>query len=81
VEVKVEERERYEEEGTVFFEAAEDTESGGGGSDGERVKGSGLWLFERRRWFSGRWLVVVVVVFLRRVDIDGMMTWTKVLMT
>jgi hypothetical protein len=81
VEVKVKERERDEEEGTVFFEAAEDTESGGGGSDGERVKGSGLWLFERRRWFCGRWLVVVVVVFLRRVDVDGMMTWTEVLMT
>lgn len=80
MEVKVKERERDEEEGTVFFEAAEDTESGGGGSDGERVKGSGLWLFERRRWFSGRWLVVVVV-FLRRVDVDGMMTWTEVLMT
>jgi hypothetical protein len=79
VEVKVKERERYEEEGTVFFEAAEDTESGGGGSDVERVKGSGLWLFERRRWFSGRWLVVVM--FLRRVDVDGMMTWTEVLMT
>lgn len=80
MEVKVKERERDEEEGTVFFEAAEDTESGGGGSDGERVEGSGLWLFERRRWFSERWLVVVVV-FLRRVDVDGMMTWTEVLMT
>jgi hypothetical protein len=79
VEVKVKERERDEEEGTVFFEAAEDTESGGGGSDVEREERSGLWLFERRRWFSGRWLVVVM--FLRRVDIDGMMTWTKVLMT
>lgn len=80
MEVKVKERERDEEEGTVFFEAAEDTESGGGGSDVEREERSGLWLFERRRWFSERWLVVVVV-FLRRVDVDGMMTWTEVLMT
>lgn len=79
MEVKVKERERDEEEGTVFFEAAEDTESGGGGSDVEREERSGLWLFERRRWFSGRWLVVVM--FLRRVDVDGMMTWTEVLMT
>ena len=72
--VKIKKRKRDKQNGTVFFKATEKAESGGGSCDGKRKERRVFW-FERRFVDGGRW-------WLRDGgwrNIDGMMTWTKVL--